>query len=83
MTLPTTLRRLLIATLLCGGVATSTLPAAPVSHTDGAHQTVEYEYDQYGRLTRAIYHHQVEIRYAYDANGNLTRRAVVPLAKAR
>src|SRR5436190_1851929 len=39
--------------------------------------TVTYSYDPAGRLMSATFNSDISINYAYDANGNLLRRASV------
>lgn len=44
-----------------------------------AQQTIRYEYDDIGRLTRAIYDDTISITYEYDLSGNLESIVVGPV----
>ncbi|WP_188452569.1 RHS repeat domain-containing protein, partial [Glycocaulis albus] len=52
----------------------------PVSSTNGVGQTTSLEHDSHGRVTKVIYPEGNEVRYAYDARGNVTevRRVAKP-----
>ena len=41
--------------------------------------TVNYTYDDQGRVTSATYNDETAIRYTYDAIGNLTSRVIEPV----
>jgi uncharacterized protein (TIGR03437 family) len=43
-------------------------------------QTVNYTYDQAGRLSAVVYPNGTTATYAYDASGNLLRKSVAPAA---
>jgi uncharacterized protein (TIGR03437 family) len=45
-----------------------------------AAQTVNYTYDQAGRLSAVVYPNGTTATYAYDASGNLLRKLVAPAA---
>ncbi|UEP53234.1 RHS repeat protein [Burkholderia ambifaria] len=42
---------------------------------EGTSATVQYFYDQLGRVTTALYDNGVCVAYSYDANGNRTAQS--------
>ncbi len=55
------------------------LAAVFVPHAAFAQQTIAYEYDEIGRLTRAIYDDTLSITYDYDDSGNIVSIVVGPI----
>lgn len=70
-----------IAVLFVGAIAIAISLTTPFitqaqSSNPNSH-SITYEYDSAGRLIRATYGDQIQIRYIYDSAGNLLRREVV------
>lgn len=55
----------------CGVVLGSRLPVSDMYYVSAQNQDIKYEYDSLGRVSSAIYPDGTEIKYGYDANGNL------------
>ncbi|NNE07005.1 MAG: T9SS type A sorting domain-containing protein [Gemmatimonadetes bacterium] len=55
------------------------LAAVLVPRVACAQQTIAYEYDEIGRLTRAIYDDTLSITYDYDDSGNIVSIVVGPI----
>ncbi|MCB1629583.1 MAG: hypothetical protein KDI51_13295 [Xanthomonadales bacterium] len=64
--------RVLTLALTFGGAMLLSSPPLPA-------QTASFQYDEFGRLTRAEYP-RYRVEYQYDANGNLTHRTITSLS---
>ena len=54
------------------------LAAMALPQPAAAQQTVAYEYDAIGRLTRAVYNDTLSITYEYDDSGNIISLVIGP-----
>ena len=65
----------LVAILLCFSIVTG---FSAISSAQEEAESIQYEYDELNRVTKAIYPDGTTVTYCYDKNGNLLETIVTP-----